>query len=150
MNCAEWEGWLRGLDLNQRPLGYEPAEGRLSNSFYGTSGNPKTFQEALVNLIGGRKGVCFGDGSRHAFRSAAGYVSSGEYGSNGPNSAIPVRFEMLRIRLLEKRIRPDSCSLRLRRFWPILKQSVTSFSRRAALGPGVVPGGVSAATSKYH
>ena len=26
LSRVEWKGWLRGLDLNQRPLGYEPNE----------------------------------------------------------------------------------------------------------------------------
>ena len=47
-----------GLDLNQRPLGYEPEETRLSNSFFGTSGTLRTFQEAPVSAIGGLKGAC--------------------------------------------------------------------------------------------
>jgi hypothetical protein len=33
--------WLRGVDLNHRPLGYERDELWLSSSNYGTSGNVK-------------------------------------------------------------------------------------------------------------
>jgi hypothetical protein len=33
--------WLRGLDLNQRPLGYEIDPLRLSNSFCGTHSKPE-------------------------------------------------------------------------------------------------------------
>ncbi len=51
---------LRGLDLNQRPLGYEPEENGLSSSFFGTSGTLRTFQEASVSRIGGLMGACLG------------------------------------------------------------------------------------------
>jgi hypothetical protein len=34
-------GWLRGLDLNQRPLGYERPEISVSIGQQGTSGNPE-------------------------------------------------------------------------------------------------------------
>jgi hypothetical protein len=33
--------WLRGLDLNQRPLGYERPEISVSIGQQGTSGNPE-------------------------------------------------------------------------------------------------------------
>ena len=36
------EGWLRGLDLNQRPLGYEIKYLRLSQTFCGTHSKPET------------------------------------------------------------------------------------------------------------
>ena len=58
---------LRGLDLNQRPLGYEPEENRLSSSFFGTSGTLRTFQEASVSGIGGLKGVCLEQPSQWCF-----------------------------------------------------------------------------------
>jgi hypothetical protein len=34
-----WEFWLRGVDLNHRPLGYERGDHWLSSSKQGTSGN---------------------------------------------------------------------------------------------------------------
>ena len=33
------KSWLRGVDLNHRPLGYEPIDLLLSSSIYGTSGD---------------------------------------------------------------------------------------------------------------
>ena len=47
------KGWLRGVDLNHRPLGYEPHENQLTDSFCGTGGTLGTFQEGSVNANGG-------------------------------------------------------------------------------------------------
>ncbi len=47
-SSAEWEGWLRGLDLNQRPLGYEPNSACKQNQL--KTANPK--KKHVFNLPG--------------------------------------------------------------------------------------------------
>ena len=44
--------WLRGVDLNHRPLGYERIDLLLSSSIYGTSGIVRNRKEASETGIG--------------------------------------------------------------------------------------------------
>jgi len=53
------ESWLRGVDLNHRPLGYEAIDLLLSSSIYGTSGIVRNRKEASGERFGSRMGVGF-------------------------------------------------------------------------------------------
>ena len=44
--------WLRGVDLNHRPLGYEPDEDRDFNNLQDVGGAQSHCKERLVTLIG--------------------------------------------------------------------------------------------------
>ncbi len=50
---------MRGLDLNQRPLGYERLKLPVSIRKQGSSGNPETPWERLETLIGDLMGTEF-------------------------------------------------------------------------------------------
>jgi hypothetical protein len=49
--------WLRGVDLNHRPLGYESTEKRELKGNKGTSGNSKSLEEPWGTGNGSLMGV---------------------------------------------------------------------------------------------
>ena len=65
------EFWLRGVDLNHRPLGYEGMDNRQPVESTGTGGSLRIPEERMGTLIGGLMGV-FDSGAKKPLRSNFG------------------------------------------------------------------------------